>query len=77
MQSQGVHKVSSLLKLPLNKVWKEARDKRNTLYNNPAWYSPHWWVRDRVQAEWEKLTLVMRQEESKAGVNDRKKYQLL
>ena len=68
--------MSNLVQLPVSKAWKEARDKRAALYNNPAWYSPHWWVRDNIQAEWEKYTWIMRYETNKADVNSRRKYQL-
>ena len=69
--------MSNLLKMPLNKVWKEARDQRAALYNNPAWYSDKFWVRNAIQDEWERLTHIIRHEENKAGVNARKRYQLI
>jgi len=68
--------MSNVIKLPLNKIWKDARDQRAALYNNPAWYSPHYWVRDRIEAEWERLTLILRQQENNSGVGNRSKYQL-
>ena len=51
---------------PISKRWKDARDSRDKLYNHPQWYH-HWWSeRDKIQAEWERLTHIMRQEESSA-----------
>ncbi len=66
-----------LLKLPLNKTWKDAHDARAKLHNNPAWYSESPDVFDRIHKAWESYTLIMRNEESKAGVNARKRYQLI
>jgi len=68
--------LSNVIQFPPSAAWKQARDARSKLYNNPAWYSPHWWVRDTIEAEWEKLTLVMRQEEIRANRGSRDKYRL-
>jgi len=66
-----------LIKLPLNKAWKAANDERAQLYNHKAWYSDSPDTFDKVYKEWERLTKLMRDEENKAGVNARKRYQLL
>ena len=66
----------SVIKLPLNKTWKDARDAREKLYNNPAWYANESVVRDRILQEWNRLTHIMRQEENKADLNSRAKYRL-
>lgn len=66
----------NVIKLPLNKTWKDARDARDKLYNNPAWYAESSEVREAIRREWERLTLILRQEEIKATVNNRNKYMM-
>ena len=68
--------MSNVLKLPLNKKWRDARDARVKLYNNPAWYADSYEVRDAIHREWERLTLVMRQEQIKSDIGSRNKYMM-
>lgn len=68
--------MSNLLKLPLNKTWRDARNARLKLYNDRAWYSDSYEVRDAIHREWERLTLIMRQEEQRTYADSRKRYHL-
>ena len=66
----------TVIPFPSNKTWQVARDARTNLYNHPAWYHKDWRVRDNIQKEWEKHTLILRQEEEKVNRRRRDAYQL-